>query len=99
LKDNRTRLLRHFSLAEAGKSKDPLRAEILASGRHATDPANYRGLGMRTDAKERGRFAELFWLQAERGQGLSKPAVDLAIQNYEAKQAALRAKAMREKLG
>ncbi|MGS4916314.1 hypothetical protein [Mameliella alba] len=99
LKDNNTRLARHFSLSEAGKSKDPLRAEILASGRHATDPANYRGLGMRTDAKERGRFAELFWLQAEKGQGISKPAVDLAIQTYEAKQASLRAKAMRAKLG
>lgn len=99
LKDNKTRLARHFSLAESGKTKDPLRAEILASGRHATDPANYRGLGMRTDAKERGRFAELFWLQAEKGQGISKPTVDLAIQTYEAKQATLRTKAMREKLG
>jgi hypothetical protein len=55
-------------------------------------------LGYRSDAKERGRFAELFWLQANKGQGITKNAIDLAIQEYEAKQANLRAKAMREKL-
>lgn len=98
LRDNPARLARHYGLANSGKSKDPLRADVLASGRHATDPSNYRGLGMRTDAKERGRFSELFWLQAEKGQGISKPTVDLAIQAYEAKQANLRVRAMREKL-
>lgn len=98
LHDNTTRLKRHFALAEKGKSKDPLRADLLGNGRHSTDPPNYRGLGYRSDPKERGRFAELFWLQAEKGSGITKSSVELAIQEYEAKQANLRAKAMREKL-
>jgi hypothetical protein len=99
LSNNSTRLKRHYELSEKGGSKDPLRADLLANGRHSTDPANYRGLGYRSDAKERGRFAELFWLQAEKGAGIAKSNIDLAIQEYEAKQASLRAKAMREKLG
>ena len=98
LSENQTRLKRHYALAEKGKSKDPLRADLLANGRHATDPANYRGLGYRSDPKERGRFAELFWLQVEKGAGITKHGIELAIQEYEAKHANLRAKAMREKL-
>lgn len=99
LSANQQRLKRHYALSEKGGSKDPLRADLLANGRHSTDPANYRGLGYRSDPKERGRFAELFWLQAEKGAGITKNGIDLAIQEYEAKQANLRAKAMREKLG
>lgn len=95
---NLPRLQRHYALKDQSKTKDPLRADLLSDGRHATDPANYRGLGMRSDPKERGRFAELFWLQAEKGQGFTKAMIDLAIQVYEAKQASLRAKAMRDKL-
>jgi len=34
LADNPTRLKRHYALSEKGKSKDPLRADLLASGRH-----------------------------------------------------------------
>lgn len=98
LSKNTTRLKRHYGLKDKTKTKDPLRSDLLANGRHTTDPANYRGLGYRSDAKERGRFAELFWLQAEKGKGITKHTIDLAIQEYEAKQANLRAKAMREKL-
>ena len=98
LSENPIRLSRHYGLKDLGKTKDPLRADLLAIGRHATDPANYRGLGYRTDAKERGRFTELFWLQAEKGLGVNKSVVELAIQEYEAKQANLRAKAMRDRL-
>ncbi|WP_323034875.1 hypothetical protein [Pararhodobacter sp.] len=99
LSNNPPRLKRHYALFEKGGSKDPLRADLLVNGRHSTDPANYRGLGYRSDPKERGRFAELFWLQAEKGAGITKSGIELAIQEYEAKQANLRAKAMREKLG
>ena len=98
LSENKTRLKRHFELKDKGKTKDPLRADLLANGRHSTDPTNYRGLGYRSDPKERGRFAELFWLQAEKGTGITKSSIDLAIQEYEAKQASIRAKEMREKL-
>ena len=88
LQKNAVRLQRHFDLADA-KGRDPLNAKALASGKHKTDTENYRGLGYRTDAKERGRFAELFALQAEEGKGISTNSVDAAIKKYHAKQAHL----------
>lgn len=88
LRDNASRLKRHYALSDA-TGKDPLNASALAKGRHKTDQENYRGLGYRTDAKERGRLAELFFLQAETGQSIAKAVIDLAIKKYHAKQAAL----------
>jgi hypothetical protein len=88
LSTNPTRLRRHYDLKnQAGR--DPLNAAALAKGRHATDADNYRGLGYRTDAKERGRLVELFYLQAEQGKGISSAFIDLAIKKYHAKQAIL----------
>ena len=86
LSRNDTRLKRHFGLRET-KGKDPLNAAALARGRHKTDGDSYRGLGYRTDAKERGRLVELFFLQAEKGEGIAKALIDLAIKKYHAKQA------------
>jgi hypothetical protein len=91
LQGNDKRRKRHFALADTA-GRDPLNAASLAKGRHKTDPENYRGLGYRTDPKERGRFVELFSLQAEKGQGISGGFVDLAIKKYHAKQAALEVK-------
>ena len=88
LTTNTKRLARHFSLSEKGKP-DPLNAAALAKGRHKTDPDNYRGLGYRTDAKERGRFVELFYLQAEKGSAIDKTMIDVAIKKYHAKRAVL----------
>ena len=86
LYNNAVRLARHFELAEQS-GKDPLNAAALAKGRHKTDPENYRGLGYRTDSKERGRLAELFFLQAEKGEGISASQVDVAIKKFHAKEA------------
>jgi hypothetical protein len=88
LQVNSTRLERHYGLAKAN-SKDPLRADLLVKGRHHTDSESYRGLGFRSDAKERGRFAQLFWLQAEKGSGFTAAMIDTAIKGYEAKRATL----------
>ena len=88
LSQNSKRLSRHFALPGAGKP-DPLNAAALAKGRHKSDPENYRGLGYRTDARERGRFVELFYLQAETGSGVDKTMIDVAIKKYHAKRAIL----------
>lgn len=88
LHSNDLRRKRHYSLSEV-TGKDPLNAAALAKGRHKTDPENYRGLGYRMDPKERGRFVELFYLQAEKGSGINSGLVDLAIKKYHAKQAAI----------
>ena len=83
-----TRLVRHYNLADTA-GKDPLNAVELARARHRTDPDTYRGLGFRTDAKERGRLVELFYLQGEDGLGITKRAIELVIAKYHAKQAQL----------
>jgi hypothetical protein len=88
LAENETRLMRHYALKDQS-GKDPLNALVLAKGRHKTDPDNYRGLGYRTDAKERGRLAEVFFLQAEKGDGITSALVDVAIKKYHAKEAHL----------
>lgn len=88
LENNGVRLERHFHLPENSK-KDPLNAEALGKARHKSDPPNYRGLGTRTDAKERGRLIELFYLQAEKGKGIDKNLINLALSKYFAKQANL----------
>jgi hypothetical protein len=88
LSHNKARLKRHYQL-KAAVGRDPLNAAALAKGRHKTDADNYRGLGYRTDAKERGRLAELFFAQAEDGNGISAAKIDLAIKKYHAKEALL----------
>lgn len=88
LENNEVRLKRHFAITGT-MGRDPLNASALAKGHHKTDPDNYRGLGYRTDAKERGRLAELFFLQAETGDGITKNNIDVAIAQFHAKQAVL----------
>lgn len=88
LQENDQRLQRHYALRQS-KNRDPLRADLLVKGRHTTDADSYRGLGFRSDAKERGRFTQLFWLQAEKGSGFTSAMIDSAIKGYEAKRAQL----------
>ena len=97
LHENNVRLPRHYGLREA-KGKDPLNAAVLAKGRHKTDKEQYRGLGYRTDPKERGRFVELFYAQAERGNGITKTLVDYAIKQYHAKLSMIDALEAKEKV-
>lgn len=84
LHKNKVRLQRHFELSQATGS-DPLQAVLLSKAKHKSDPENYRGLGTRTDAKDRGRLAELFFLQADKGGGITKSLIDVAIKKYHAK--------------
>jgi hypothetical protein len=88
LKSNSVRLGKHYALKDQS-GKDPLNAAALAKGRHKSDSENYRGLGYRTDAKERGRLTELFFVQAEKGGGITANLVDVAIKKYHAKEAQL----------
>ncbi len=88
LHNNAQRLKKHFALKD-WTSHDPLNASQLASGRHWSDANNYRGLGYRTDPQERGRFAGLFFIQAEDGRGITKSSIDIAIKKYHAKQGQL----------
>ena len=95
LHENTVRLKRHYSLPE-NSSKDPLNAEVLAKARHKSDPENYRGLGTRTNPKEIGRLIELFFLQAEKGDGINNKNTQLAMSKHFAKQANLEVKEIEE---
>lgn len=82
LHNNAARLERHYRLPDQ-KGRDPLNvAALIEKGKHASDGASYRGMGYRTDPKERGRFVELFYLQAEKGNGISPASVDLAVKQH-----------------
>ncbi|AGB44741.1 hypothetical protein Mesau_02305 [Mesorhizobium australicum WSM2073] len=96
LRNNEVRLKRHYDLA-ASSGHDPLNVAALVKGRHKTDTEQYRGLGYRTDPKERGRFAELFFLQSENGEGISKSNIDVAIAKYHAKVATLEVEKLKAK--
>lgn len=97
LSGNPTRLVKHYALKDQ-TGRDPLNAAALAKGRHGTDADNYRGLGYRTDAKERGRFVELFYLHAEKGGGITAPLIDLAMKKFHAKQAVLEVQSAEKKV-
>ena len=96
LHDNEVRLKRHYNLAAS--TREPLRSDLLAKGRHQTDPDNYRGLGFRSDPKERGRFAQLFWLHAEKDGGFTAKMVESAIKGYEAKRATIEYRKSKEQM-
>jgi len=97
LSKNDARLKRHYGLSQKSGG-DPLNSSALAKGKHKTDPHNYRGLGTRTDAKERGRLVELFYLQAEKGEGISPALVNVAIAKYHVKQGQLEVQKLQKAL-
>jgi len=97
LQNNKARIKRHYSLAEKTGS-DPLNSFALSKAHHKTDPGNYRGLGTRTDAKERGRLVELFYAQTEKGEGISISLVDYAVKSYHARLAFLEAEEAKRKI-
>jgi hypothetical protein len=97
LQPNEKRLERHYNLRRA-KGKDPLNAGAMAKGRHKSDPENYRGLGTRSNPKERGRCVELFYLQAEKDSGITPSVVDVAIKRYHKKQVEIELREAERKL-
>ena len=95
LQENPTRLDRHYALS-ATKGRDPLNARDLAKGHHKSDKDNYRGLGYRTDDRERGQMVELFSLIAEDGDRITATKINAAVYAWFAKKAALDARKARE---
>lgn len=94
LQENAARLARHYDLANA-KGKDPLNAEALTQGKHTSDKDNYRGLGYRTDPRERAQMVELFHILAEDHSAVTKKNVQAAIYSYFAKMNKLEAQKRR----
>jgi hypothetical protein len=93
---NQQRLKRHYSLANV-TAIDPLNSKALASGRHRTDESNYRGLGNRTDPRERAQMVELFNILAEKDVKINSQNVKAAISLYFGKKNLLDAEAALKK--
>ena len=93
---NQQRLKRHYALSEV-TATDPLNAKALKTGRHKTDESNYRGLGYRTDPRERGQMVELFNILAEDDVKINSSNVRAAILAYFAKKGSIEAKLARHK--
>jgi hypothetical protein len=96
LQKNDVRLQRLYALKNT-QGRDPLNAEALMKGRHHTDPETYRGLGARSNPRELGCLAELFFYHAENAKGITKLTIDVAMSQYFAKQSVLEAKRQRDK--
>jgi hypothetical protein len=61
LQRDEKRLQKLYNLPDFSDSSDPLNAEAMSQAKSDQfDPPNYRGLGTRTDAKDRGRLVQLF---------------------------------------
>lgn len=72
------RLKKLYVLPEMSGSKDPLNASAMSKACHPKlDPDAYRGLGTRTDLKERGRLLQLFLLYS----GSDKNTISSAMCN------------------
>jgi hypothetical protein len=93
---NHKRLKNHFEIANT-TATDPLNAKALAKGRHGTDKDNYRGLGYRTDARERAQMVELFNILAENDSKINASNVKAAISYYFGKKNLLVGKAALDK--
>jgi hypothetical protein len=78
---NPKRLKLHYGIADV-TAADPLNAKALAGGKHKTDATNYRGLGYRTDARERAQMVELFNILAEGDVKINAGNVKAAISLY-----------------
>ncbi len=72
-----------IKLPEATKNKNPLAAKEMSEYKHQSDPKTYRGLGTRSDRKERGKLVELFLLYSSKEQPLiNHNLIDAAVTNY-----------------
>ncbi|MFN0157085.1 MAG: hypothetical protein ACKVRP_03315 [Bacteroidota bacterium] len=84
-KDNR-RLAKLYSLPKNAKKTDPLSANIMSDYKHHSDKKTYRGLGTRSDKRERGRLAEVFLVYSQKEEKyLTAALIDLAVSQYHTK--------------
>ena len=83
LQREKPRLLKLYQLLDKSRGKNPLAAREMADYRHQSDPKPYRGVGTRSDKRERGKLIELFLLYSSKQQPrISIPLIDSAVTNY-----------------
>ncbi|MBK6912441.1 MAG: hypothetical protein IPH11_01705 [Ignavibacteriales bacterium] len=83
LQTDRKRLEKVFKLPDKTKSTNPLSAKEMSEYKHQSDPKTYRGLGTRTDKKERGKLIQLFLLYSEKQENSLTPnLIDAAVSTF-----------------
>ncbi len=84
LQRDKARLAKLYQLPEKSKGKNPLAAREMADYHHqSADRETYRGLGTRSDKKERGKLIELFLLYSSKQQPrITSQLIDSAVTNY-----------------
>jgi hypothetical protein len=82
LKD-KTRISKLYKLPDLCGAKNPLAVKEMSEYKHQSDLKTYRGLGTRSDKKERGKLIELFLLYSEKQQPvINHNLIDAAVTNY-----------------
>lgn len=83
LQSDNKRLEKFFKLPEKTKSSNPLSAKEMSDYKHQSDQKTYRGLGTRTDKKERGKLIELFLLYSDKQEtSITYNLIDAAVSRY-----------------
>ena len=83
LQQEKKRLEKFYKLPDKTKNTNPLSAKEMSEYKHQTDPKTYRGLGTRTDKKERGKLIELFLLYSEKQETtLTHNLIDAAVSRF-----------------
>ena len=98
LQNDKHRLKKLYSLPDFGGENDPLNASAMSKAKHKTDSDTYRGLGTRTDAKERGRLLQLFLNYSKSDKPkITEQMCVAAIDIYHANKARIEAEEQRRK--
>ncbi len=87
LQSDQTRLKKFYSLPSNSGKDDPLNAKEMSEFKnHKLDPATYRGLGTRSDAKERGRLIMIFLVYSKDSSGtkIDKSLLDKSVLYFHA---------------
>jgi len=86
LQDKEKRLKKFYKLREISRSSNPLSAKEMSEFKHHSDPKTYRGLGTRTDKRERGKLIELFLMYSEKEEkSITTKLIDAAVSSFMAK--------------
>lgn len=83
LQADKKRLDKFYHLVEKTKNSNPLSAQELSEYKHQSDQKTYRGLGTRSDKKERGKLIQLFLLYSSKIETTITPSlIDAAVTQY-----------------
>lgn len=75
-----------YGLQKNVKKSDPLSASQMSKYKHQSDKSTYRGLGTRSDKRERGRLAEVFLVYSQKEEKMLTTALlDLSVTQYHTK--------------